>query len=206
MEVLFIFISLKYKDNAVLRPSNLVAANQFISIYTYIMLTIRLQRAGKKNKADYRVVLAEKTAASQKKFTEVLGSYNPHTKALNIRNPERLNYWVDEQHVELSATVRNLFVSNNLIKGDKTKAFTIPKKEVVAEEVAPEAPADAPATDVPAETEAPAEQVAEAIEENAPQEVETPAEAAPEAPAETPVPVEEPAPEVAPEPTEEKSA
>jgi small subunit ribosomal protein S16 len=143
------------------------------------MLTIRLQRAGKKNKADYRVVLAEKTAASQKKFTEVLGSYNPHTKALNIRNPERLNYWVDEQHVELSATVRNLFVTNNLIKGDKTKAFTIPKKEVVAEE-------------------APATEVAEAIEENAPAAVETPqteAESAAEAeaPAETPVPVEEPA-------------
>ena len=150
------------------------------------MLTIRLQRAGKKNKADYRVVLAEKTAASQKKFTEVLGSYNPHTKALNIRNPERLNYWVDEQHVELSATVRNLFVTNNLIKGEKTKAFTIPKKEVVAEEV----PAEAPATEV-----------AEAIEENAPDAEEVTADApqseaepvAPEAPAETPAPVQEPA-------------
>lgn len=162
------------------------------------MLTIRLQRAGKKNKADYRVVLAEKTAASQKKFTEVLGSYNPHTKALNIRNPERLNYWVDEQHVELSATVRNLFVTNNLIKGDKTKAFTIPKKEVVAEEA-------------PAETEAPATDVAEAIEENAPAEVETPqTEAepvteevpAPEVPAETPAPVEEPAVEETPAPEE----
>lgn len=116
------------------------------------MLTIRLQRAGKKNKPEYRIVLAEKTAASQKKFTEVMGAYNPHTKALTIRNQERLNYWVDEQHVELSATVRNLLVSKELIKGTKTKAFTIPKKEVVAEE----APAETP-TETPAEAKATAE-------------------------------------------------
>lgn len=176
------------------------------------MLTIRLQRAGKKNKADFRVVLAEKTAASQKKFTEVLGSYNPHTKALNIRNPERLNYWVDEQHVELSATIRNLFVSNNLIKGAKTKAFTIPKKEVVTAEENASASSEAPA-----ETESPAEQVAEAIAENAPTEVIAPhTEAEPvaspveetpsETPTETPTPVEEPNSEATPEFTEEKSA
>ncbi|HEX3099861.1 MAG TPA: 30S ribosomal protein S16 [Patescibacteria group bacterium] len=170
------------------------------------MLTIRLQRAGKKNKPEYRIVLADKTAAAQKKFTEVLGSYNPHTKALTIRDQERLNYWKDEQHVELSATVRNLLITKEIIKGDKTKAFTIPKKEVVAEE-APAAPAEtsteAPATEeAPSET--PAEEVAEAVAPEAPAEVETPAEpeapvaeAAPEveAPAETPTetPAEAPA-------------
>lgn len=118
------------------------------------MLTIRLQRAGKKNRADFRVVLAEKTAASQKKFVEVLGSYNPHTKALQIRNQERLNYWIDEQHVEVSATAKNLLISKDLIKGAKTKAFTIPKKEVVAEE-APAAPEAAPADETPTEVPAP---------------------------------------------------
>ncbi len=177
------------------------------------MLTIRLQRAGKKNKADFRVVLAEKTAASQKKFTEVLGSYNPHTKALNIRSQERLNYWVDEQHVEISPTVRNLLVTKELIKGSKTKAFTIPKKEVVAEETPAETPAaeatetveatDAapetttPEETAPAETEAPAPvEEAAPVETPAPAEVpaEAPMEAAPETPTETPaeVPVETP--------------
>lgn len=138
------------------------------------MLTIRLQRAGKKNKADFRVVLAEKTAASQKKFIEVLGSYNPHTKALGIRNQERLNYWIDEQHVEVSPTVHNLLVTKELVKGSKSKAFTIPKKEVVAEE-SPAAP------EAPVETSAP--------EEQAPPEVATP-----EAPVEAPTdaPAEEP--------------
>lgn len=148
------------------------------------MLTIRLQRAGKKNKADFRVVLAEKTAASQKKFVEVLGSYNPHTKALGIRSQERLNYWVDEQHVEISATVRNLLVTKEVIKGNKTKAFTIPKKEVVAEEV----PAEESSTE-----EVPAEVTAET------------AETAPEVPTEVPAP-ETPAPETAPEVTAEASS
>jgi small subunit ribosomal protein S16 len=150
------------------------------------MLTIRLQRAGKKNKPDYRLILAEKTAASQKKFTEVLGSYNPHTKTLLIRNQERLNYWVDEQHVELSATARNLLISKEIIKGTKTKAFTIPKKEVVAEET-PAAPAEA----TPATEETLAEVPASAEESKA---EETPTEVpAPEAPAEeTSVPDETP--------------
>ncbi len=159
------------------------------------MLTIRLQRAGKKNKPEYRVILADKTAAAQKKFTEILGSYNPHTKALNIRSQERLDYWMKEQHVPLSATVQNLFVTKEIIKGTKTKAFTIPKKEVVAEEVKEDtAPVDAPDA-----AETPAEVVAEA---------ETPV--TPEAPAEAPAPevapVETPVEVVAEEAKEEEKA
>lgn len=157
------------------------------------MLTIRLQRAGKKNKADFRVVLAEKTAASQKKFVEVLGSYNPHTKTLGIRNQERLNYWIDEQHVEVSPTVHNLLVSKDLVKGSKEKAFTIPKKEVVAEEPAAEAPAseetaatETAATQPDATEEAPVETVVEAP-------VEAPAEVAAETPKEEPEKEETPA-------------
>lgn len=140
------------------------------------MLTIRLQRAGKKNKPQYKVVLAQKTAAAQKKFVEIIGSYNPHTKELIIRDNERLNYWVNEQHVEVSATAHNLFVTKGLIKADKKKAFVLPKKEVPAEEAAPEAPAEkAEATEA---VEAPVETVVE----ETPAPVETPAEeAAPEA-------------------------
>ncbi len=133
------------------------------------MLMIRLQRAGKKNKPEYRVILAEKAAAVNKKFIEILGNYNPHSKTLLVRDQERLNYWI-EQRVAMSATVHNLFVSQNIITEKKTKSFTIPKKPVEAVAETP-----APATDAaPAETsEAPAP-VAEA-----------PAEATPEVPAET---------------------
>ncbi len=137
------------------------------------MLMIRLQRAGKKNKPEYRVILAEKAAAVNKKFIEILGNYNPHSKTLLVRDQERLNYWI-EQRVAMSATVHNLFVSQNIITEKKTKSFTIPKKPVEAVAETP-----APATDAaPAETaEAPAP-VAEAP-------VEAPAETSPEVPAET---------------------
>lgn len=137
------------------------------------MLMIRLQRAGKKNKPEYRVILAEKAAAVNKKFIEILGNYNPHSKTLQVRDQERLTYWL-EQRVAMSPTVHNLFVSQNIITEKKTKSFSIPKKpvEAVAETPAPTAEA------APAET-------AEAPAPEAEAPVETPAEVAAEVPAET---------------------
>ena len=127
------------------------------------MLTIRLQRAGKRNTAQYKLVLAKKTAANQKQFVEILGAYNPHNKELTIRDQERLNYWMNDQHVELSDTVHNLFITKELLKADKKRAFAIPKKEAVAEEASEAAPAEATEGEAPAESaEAPAETAIEA--------------------------------------------
>jgi small subunit ribosomal protein S16 len=95
------------------------------------MLTIRLRRAGKKNSPLYRVVLAQKTASATKKFLEILGTYNPRTKALAIANQDRLQYWI-AQHTEMSPTVHNLFITNKLVEGKKVHAFSIPKKPVEA--------------------------------------------------------------------------
>jgi len=127
------------------------------------MLTIRLQRTGKKNHSHFRVVLAEKTAHVSKKFQEILGSYNPHTKDLVVKNADKLKYWID-QNVSISPTAHNLLVTKGLIKADKVKAFNTPKK---AEEPKAEAPA-APAAE--AATEAPAEQAAPEAAEEAPTE------------------------------------
>ncbi len=132
------------------------------------MLTIRLQRTGKKNAADFRVVLAQKTASATKKFVEILGSYNPIKKTLNIKNQDRLKYWI-AQHVEVSPTVHNLLVTNKLIDAKKVKAFKTPKK-----------PAEAAATPVVAETTA-GKPAAETPTQAAVTPVETPA--APEQPA-----------------------
>ncbi len=114
------------------------------------MLIIRLQRTGKKNQADFRIVLAEKTAPVNKKFNEILGSYNPRKKDFKVKT-ERLQYWLG-QHVALSATVNNLFITKGVMQGTKVKAFSTPKKEA-----APEA-APAKAEETPAE-------VAEATQE-----------------------------------------
>lgn len=96
------------------------------------MLIIRLQRTGKKNSPDFRIVLAQKTASAAKKFVEVLGSYNPVKKAFAVKSEERLKYWI-AQHVEISPTVHNLLVSKNLLDAKKVRAFNTPKKPSSAE-------------------------------------------------------------------------
>ena len=129
-------------------------------------MTIRLQRTGKKNAASFRIVVAEKTAHVSKKFNEVLGSYNAARKQFAVTNQERLDYWIS-QHVEVSPTVHNLLVTKGLLKADKVKAFSTPKKPVEAEK-----PAEAAAK--------PAEAVAEAAPE-APAEVKEEAPVEPQA-------------------------
>jgi ribosomal protein S16 len=161
------------------------------------MLTLRLQRAGKKNKPEFRIVLAQKTAATSKKFLEILGNYNPRTKEFAVKDESRLKYWV-EQHVQISPTLNNLLISKNLLDAPKQKAFLVPTKaktkkleaeakakadaEAAATAAAEPAPAsEEPAAETPAAEEAPAaEPVAEA--EPAPT-AEAPAEPVAEAPA-----------------------
>jgi small subunit ribosomal protein S16 len=153
------------------------------------MLTIRLQRTGARNAASFRIVVAEKTAHVSKKFNEVLGHYNPRSKDFNIKNSERLNYWVGK-NIELSPTVHNLLLTKGLIKGDKVQARKLIKKEEPKVEEAPAAPVAAaePAPAAPAEetsTETATETPASAPAAEAPS-------AEPEKPADAPAPVEEP--------------
>lgn len=102
------------------------------------MLIIRFQRVGKKNQAMFRIVLAEKHRAVEKKVQEILGYYNPRGKQFGINDPERLKYWID-QHVQISPTVHNLFVDKGILSSQKVKAWrpkpkatedTPPKTEV----------------------------------------------------------------------------
>ncbi len=44
------------------------------------MLVIRFSRVGKRNHAQYKVVVAEKSAPIKGRFVEQVGSYNPHLK------------------------------------------------------------------------------------------------------------------------------
>lgn len=110
------------------------------------MLTIRLQRVGKKNQAAFRIVLAEKHRSAKKQFVELLGHYNPRTKEFGIKDQTRLDYWVG-QHVELSPTVNNLLVTKGLIKGEKVKAWRpkVVEKPEPPKDVSAETPAGAKA-------------------------------------------------------------
>jgi small subunit ribosomal protein S16 len=106
------------------------------------MLTIRLQRTGTKNKADFRIVLAQSYRSASKKSLEVLGHYNPRSKQLGIKDKERLSYWIG-QHVSVSPTVHNLLVENKFLSGKKVKAWQ-PKKKAGSETPVPAATAPAP--------------------------------------------------------------
>ena len=113
------------------------------------MLTIRLQRTGKKKQADFRIVLAEKTFSVSKKHQEILGTYNPHKKVFKV-NEERVKYWIS-QHVSFSPTVHNLFITNKLMEGQKVRAFNTPKKPSSAEAVESKPVAAETKTDMPTE-------------------------------------------------------
>ncbi len=78
------------------------------------MLVIRLCRVGRVHKPQYRIVVAEKHRHVSKKYIEVLGFYNPVSKEFKV-NQERAKYWIN-LNIEMSDTVKSLFVKNSIIK------------------------------------------------------------------------------------------
>lgn len=91
------------------------------------MLIIRLQRFGKKNQSQFRLVLAEHTNPIRGKFLEVLGSYDPRNKIKAFKK-DRLDYWAG-QGVKYSPTVQNMLISEGILSGKKVKAWQPKKKE-----------------------------------------------------------------------------
>jgi small subunit ribosomal protein S16 len=127
-----------------------------VGIYSVLfMLTIRLNRIGKKNKPYFRIVLQEHTIAPGGRHVEVLGSYDPHMKKA-IFNAEKIKYWISKG-AQASDTVHNLLIKNGITEGDKRKVKLPAKKvEEVKEEVKQEAaPAEAK-EEAPAEVKEPA--------------------------------------------------
>lgn len=91
------------------------------------MLTIRLSRVGKKNKPMYRVIISEKTKDPYGDVLEILGSYNPYSKDLQV-DGEKVNAWL-KKGAGISATLNNLLISKGIIKGEKVKASKGKAKE-----------------------------------------------------------------------------
>ena len=96
------------------------------------MLTIRFSRVGKKNKAQFRIVLQEHTASPKGRHVEVLGSYDPHQKK-GVFKAERIKYWISKG-VKISDSVYNLFVRQGIISGKK-RAKKIKTKAKAGEDV-----------------------------------------------------------------------
>lgn len=68
----------------------------------------------------YRLIISEKSRDPQGRVLEILGSYNPHTKELNVKK-DRIEHWLGVGS-GMSATVNNLLIEKQVIKGEKVKA------------------------------------------------------------------------------------
>ncbi len=96
------------------------------------MLKIRFSRVGKRNHAQYRLVLAEKSFPVKGKFLEILGNYDPHLKTVNLEE-ERIKFWIGKG-AKCSDSVHNLLVTKGVIMGKKRFMPIKPKKNKKEEE------------------------------------------------------------------------
>ncbi len=94
------------------------------------MLTIRLSRIGKKNQPLYRLIISEKTKDPYGRALEILGSYNPFTKQLQVKN-DKIKYWLSKG-AQMSPTVNNLLIEKKIIEGKKVTASKPGEKKKAA--------------------------------------------------------------------------
>ncbi len=134
------------------------------------MLMIRFQRIGRKGDAAFRMVVTEKTAGPKAgKFIDLVGTYNPKTKAMTV-DADRVKSWV-ANGAQLSPSLKNLLISREIIEGKKVNV--LPKKSPIKKEGDTKVEASAEAStatstseekETPAPEEKPAEKVASTTE------------------------------------------
>ncbi|HEX8974693.1 MAG TPA: 30S ribosomal protein S16 [Patescibacteria group bacterium] len=100
------------------------------------MLTIRFARVGRKNRAQFRIVLQEHTVAPTGRHVEVLGSWDPHQKKAVLK-AEKIQEWI-KKGAQVSDTAYNLFVKEGVVEGKK-RAVKMERPKALAGQ-APEAP------------------------------------------------------------------
>lgn len=91
------------------------------------MLIIRLQRVGRTNDPNYRLVVVEsKRAAKSGSFLEILGSYDPRKKKIELKQNEIKNWLL--KGAQVSDTAHNLLVNAKIIDSAKINVVRPPKK------------------------------------------------------------------------------
>ncbi|MHB1162946.1 MAG: 30S ribosomal protein S16 [Minisyncoccota bacterium] len=139
---------------------------------------IRFQRIGRTNDPAFRIAVLEKArAAKAGNIVELLGTYNPKSKALTL-NEEQVKAWL-AKGAQPTDSIRNLLINKGVIEGKKVNV--LPKKTPQKSEAALAAEAEAAAA---------AKAAAKAAAVTAPEEVAAPAESVPELPTEAEVAAE----------------
>ena len=99
------------------------------------MLMIRFQRIGRTNDPAFRIVVIEKErAAKAGNIVELLGTYNPRSKALTL-NEEQVKHWIS-MGAQPTGSIHNLLVNKKVIEGKKVNVLpkkTSQKKEEIVE-------------------------------------------------------------------------
>lgn len=90
------------------------------------MLMIKLSKVGKINKKVFRIIISEKSRDPFGRVLENLGSYNPHTKELLVKE-DRIKHWISNG-AQMTPTINNLLVGKNIIEGKKVTASKPGKK------------------------------------------------------------------------------
>ncbi len=118
------------------------------------MLKIRLQRSGRKKRANYRVVVAEHSAPIQGRYVDLVGSYDPIVDKHGLKFDEaKITEWIKKGAKPTNTVAR-------LLKGKGVKAMDAFIVEMVNRIV--KNPKEVPDAPAPAEAsaEAPSEEVA----------------------------------------------
>lgn len=110
---------------------------------------IRFQRIGRKNDAAFRMAVLEKTAGPKAgKYIDLVGTYNPKTKAITY-NAERIQGWV-AKGAQVSPSLKNLLIKTGVLAGAKSAVISkksleknIAKKKAEEEAAAAKAAAEA---------------------------------------------------------------
>ncbi len=127
------------------------------------MLTIRLQRRGRKNDPSFRVVVLDsKRAPKTGKYLEMVGSYDARVDRVELKG-ERILHWM-KNGAQVSDTVHNLLISKGIVEGKKINV--LPRKSPPKKEEEVKAEAAAPSADTPAE--APVEEPKAEVQSEAP--------------------------------------
>ena len=124
---------------------------------------IRLSRVGKKKQPEYRLIVSEKQKDPWGDFLEQVGFFNPRSNPPTVNfKTERIQYWLSKG-AQVSNTVKNLLIEQNIISGKKIKPRGMKaKKEEIKEEVKPAEEVKAEVVSAPADEkveEKPVEQV-----------------------------------------------
>ena len=95
------------------------------------MLSLRLQRIGRRNEAHFKIVVIEKTKGPKsRKYVDIVGSYNPKLGRVQI-DDEKAKKWLGHG-VQPSDTVYNMLVDKGIIEGKKKNV--LPRKSPVIDE------------------------------------------------------------------------